>query len=65
MKKFEKKIPNNEKDLEGETTFSAPNLIQNLAEALSKASFGNNGLCGHVSSMYSRMTKDSAMGLPR
>ena len=45
-------------------TFCNPNCIQNRAKALAQASFGSNGLSGHVSSMYSRMTKDSTIGLP-
>ena len=45
-------------------TFSSENFAQNRAMLLSYGSSGSKGLFFHVSSIYSRMTCDSAMGLP-
>lgn len=43
-------------------TFSSTYLAQNRAIAFSKGSSGNIGFSVHVSSMYSRMMRDSAIG---
>ena len=45
-------------------TFSSTNLAQKRAVDFSKGSLGSRGFSCHVSSMYSRMTRDSATGFP-
>ena len=45
-------------------TFSSMNLAQKRAVDFSKGSLGSRGFSCHVSSMYSRMTRDSATGFP-